>query len=287
MPLVPVGGITPESMAAYVAAGSAGFGLGSAIYKPGMTPTELAKLDQAVKAGLADHYIRHIEGSTLEIHPAPPTGGTANPQKEVNDEADRECAELLLGQEGTTVSQPGQLGGQDNSKEDTKAERVQGIAEWVGQGPLHYLAQAILLCNYGECSECPVITPDFLEQEEPLEAAQRMTAVVNLGIPVIADQVYDTIKMTKPEPGDQVVFEGRIGNLGDTGQPIDPNPQQPELPEEPGEEPVQSSYRRILRKASDSDIAELHELVRAAESAPHQNGEIKSVQRKLAEMARR
>ena len=33
--LLPVGGITPEGMGAYVAAGAAGFGLGSALYRPG------------------------------------------------------------------------------------------------------------------------------------------------------------------------------------------------------------------------------------------------------------
>ena len=43
MPLVPVGGITPESMAAYVAAGATGFGLGSALYKPGMTPSDVRR----------------------------------------------------------------------------------------------------------------------------------------------------------------------------------------------------------------------------------------------------
>jgi 2-dehydro-3-deoxyphosphogalactonate aldolase len=40
-PLFPVGGITPESMAAYVAAGAAGFGIGSALYKPGITLEEI------------------------------------------------------------------------------------------------------------------------------------------------------------------------------------------------------------------------------------------------------
>ena len=35
VPILPVGGIGPTSMAAYVAAGADGFGLGSAIYKPG------------------------------------------------------------------------------------------------------------------------------------------------------------------------------------------------------------------------------------------------------------
>ncbi len=40
--LVPVGGITPGSMAAYWQAGAAGFGLGSALFKPGMTADEVA-----------------------------------------------------------------------------------------------------------------------------------------------------------------------------------------------------------------------------------------------------
>ena len=40
--LCPVGGIEPATMAAYVAAGAAGFGLGSALYKPGMEAAEVA-----------------------------------------------------------------------------------------------------------------------------------------------------------------------------------------------------------------------------------------------------
>ena len=35
MPLLPVGGIVPESMAGYLAAGAAGFGIGAALYAPG------------------------------------------------------------------------------------------------------------------------------------------------------------------------------------------------------------------------------------------------------------
>ena len=41
--LLPVGGIAPETMTDYVAAGTAGFGLGSALYKPGMTSAEVAE----------------------------------------------------------------------------------------------------------------------------------------------------------------------------------------------------------------------------------------------------
>lgn len=35
--LIPVGGITPANMAPFVAAGASGFGLGSALYKPGLS----------------------------------------------------------------------------------------------------------------------------------------------------------------------------------------------------------------------------------------------------------
>ncbi len=40
--LLPVGGISPDSMAAYLKAGANGFGLGSALYRAGMTSTEVA-----------------------------------------------------------------------------------------------------------------------------------------------------------------------------------------------------------------------------------------------------
>ena len=50
MPLVPVGGITPESMAPYVAAGAAGFGLGSALYRPGMSAAEVRHAAEAFLA---------------------------------------------------------------------------------------------------------------------------------------------------------------------------------------------------------------------------------------------
>ena len=38
VPILPVGGIGPQSLAPYVAAGASGFGLGSALYRPGDAP---------------------------------------------------------------------------------------------------------------------------------------------------------------------------------------------------------------------------------------------------------
>lgn len=41
--LVPVGGVNPGNMQAFVQAGVAGFGLGSGLFKPGLTPAEVAE----------------------------------------------------------------------------------------------------------------------------------------------------------------------------------------------------------------------------------------------------
>lgn len=40
--MLPVGGITPQNMGPYMAAGASGFGLGSALYKPGLTTAQVA-----------------------------------------------------------------------------------------------------------------------------------------------------------------------------------------------------------------------------------------------------
>jgi len=45
--LLPVGGIAPETMAPYLAAGANGFGLGSALYRPGMPAAEVAERARA------------------------------------------------------------------------------------------------------------------------------------------------------------------------------------------------------------------------------------------------
>jgi 2-dehydro-3-deoxyphosphogalactonate aldolase len=50
--LLPVGGITPEVVAAYLAAGANGFGLGSALYRPGLRPQAIARR----AAAFADAY---------------------------------------------------------------------------------------------------------------------------------------------------------------------------------------------------------------------------------------
>jgi len=53
LPILPVGGIVPEGMAPWRQAGAAGFGLGSALYKPGLTAGEVGERARAFVAALA------------------------------------------------------------------------------------------------------------------------------------------------------------------------------------------------------------------------------------------
>ncbi len=69
-PMLPVGGITPDSLAAWRAAGAAGAGIGSALYKPGMTVAEVAA--QAQRFALAWRAAAlSTPGSSASLTPLP------------------------------------------------------------------------------------------------------------------------------------------------------------------------------------------------------------------------
>jgi 2-dehydro-3-deoxyphosphogalactonate aldolase len=52
MRMLPVGGITVESMARFRAAGASGFGLGSALYQPGSSPDQVRERARAFRVAL-------------------------------------------------------------------------------------------------------------------------------------------------------------------------------------------------------------------------------------------
>jgi 2-dehydro-3-deoxyphosphogalactonate aldolase len=54
LPLWPVGGVTPESLAGWRRAGATGFGLGSALFKPDMASAEIAERGRAFVAAWGD-----------------------------------------------------------------------------------------------------------------------------------------------------------------------------------------------------------------------------------------
>lgn len=56
LPVLPVGGITPDNMAAWLAAGAQGFGIGSALYAPGLDADEVASRAHAFSQAFAQAW---------------------------------------------------------------------------------------------------------------------------------------------------------------------------------------------------------------------------------------
>jgi 2-dehydro-3-deoxyphosphogalactonate aldolase len=54
VPILPVGGIVPERLAPWLAAGAQGFGLGSALYRPGFTASEVRERASRFVAAFED-----------------------------------------------------------------------------------------------------------------------------------------------------------------------------------------------------------------------------------------
>jgi 2-dehydro-3-deoxyphosphogalactonate aldolase len=54
--VLPVGGITPDNLASWLNAGAAGFGLGSALYTPGLSPDQVAISARKFIAALKAHH---------------------------------------------------------------------------------------------------------------------------------------------------------------------------------------------------------------------------------------
>lgn len=245
-------------------------------YKPGTTPQELQKLDDNLKAGLANRFVRHIEGTVLNIHPGTSLG-SENPQRYLAEMADKQCQLLLLGQ--TLTSDTPDNGGSRAQGEVHMAvrnDRIQGVARWVASDPLQQIARAILLVNYGEQgeNEVPLIEPDFSTPLSVMEQAQYINLIGNSSLPILAEEAYSRVGLTMPEVGDKVVVRGQVGLLGDTKQELDPSPE-PAIPE------IEEELHQTLARMSASELDQIEQLVIKAEQAPHLNGEWSQLRERL------
>lgn len=59
--LLPVGGISPDNMKVFLDAGVKGFGLGSGLFKPGMSAADVAERAKAYVAAWKQHSAAHSD----------------------------------------------------------------------------------------------------------------------------------------------------------------------------------------------------------------------------------
>lgn len=256
-------------------------------YRPGMSPAELSTLDRNIKAGLANRFIRHLEGTTLNVVPASSLGSD-NPQRALMEMADRQCQMLMLGQTSSTGIDGGGNYGQSQAHMTVRGDRIEGVAKWVAAEPLTQVAQSILMVNYGDnVEEIPTIEPEFDKPMSAMEQAQFLAILGSCPVPMAAEKIYHRMGFAVPEKGDKILCRGQLGVLGDTDQVIDPSPE-PDGPE--GSKPKQAAGNDKAKAASQPfatggsisarissmsphEVLELNELVTAAEHAPRLNGD--------------
>ena len=158
----------------------------------------------------------------------------------------------------------------------------------------------------------PSIEPDFTEPLTPQDKGLVLTAFTNVKVPMPVDDFYSMIGSSVPQPGDQVInpSTGEIGELGATDEefsvaqapPAAPavpvkldennNPIPAMTPEQAHGAPAQARFTlasldKVMAKATVEELGEVLELVKAAESAPHQNGEVKLLRSHLDKINRR
>jgi phage gp29-like protein len=255
----------------------------------GLTAEEQDALRELASVAGQERRLVHPVGATVQVHP-PANIGAENPQRSLNKEADEACLFLLLGQTGTTMATPGQLGNQD-AHGAVKQERIQGLANWIGRTVLRQFSRSVIAMNYGETSECPHTEADFTKPLNSVEVGGLVTSVMGSGIPVRADELYKKIGFVKPDDGDVILSRGQLAIQGEVLTEEERMVRQVQLQQEmfgeqsqeneqSGDE-SQRAIEAVLQKADIAALAEIDGLVKAAIAAPHINGELDAVQAKI------
>lgn len=188
-------------------------------YAPGIAESEKEAFKRAAKQCGAQGYMAYPRISAdmkPEIFPAQNMTGD-NPVRVMVDIAEKWCVQLLLGQTLTSDTGDGGKGGSSYAlgavHAGVKQEKLESIADWIAEILQTQLATRLVAENWGEdAGEVPKIHADFTHVESPMEAAQRMGVVTSqCRLPVLAEEAYEALGLTQPQPGQEVVSNGKIG----------------------------------------------------------------------------
>ena len=144
-------------------------------------------------------------GTALELKEAVKSG-TDNPQAYVHELADKQCDQLILGQ--TLTSDTGKSGGGSHALGQVHAgirdEIIRGAADIV-EGALQQLVCAIVILNFGDDRLMPRATAESVREDEGLVKAQRDQVLIQSGVALPKEWLYERHEIPMPEEGEDVV----------------------------------------------------------------------------------
>lgn len=274
-----------------------GAGFIKAFYPDGATEDEIAKLKQFCVEAQNQSYILLRKDKEDAEYTAPANLSQDNPHHKLCQIADEAAMLLLLGQTESTMGSGGsKLGGLNSNNGElqgnVRAAKLFEVSHAVATGPLEQLARAICRVNFdGDDTECPIITADFSEDEDPKDVVTRFAALLESQLPILASDIYPQLKLTQPNDGDTVAIGGKIGTMtgkadainakGAGAVPLDEKGHAiPEPPVDENGKPVQSSaqVKAMLSGLTDEEFAKLSVQFVKAMEAPHRNGELKELE---------
>lgn len=147
------------------------------------------------------------EGTNLNILDQGKTSGQS-PQDGILDRADRKCDLLILGQ--TLTSDAGDRGTQalGTVHWNVRSDVVDAAARFVEEVVEQQLVPAILQLNFDDTELCPEICAEPRRQEDRVANAERDKLLIDIGLPLPKNWLYERHDVPIPAEGEEVV-EGR------------------------------------------------------------------------------
>ncbi len=146
------------------------------------------------------------DGTKVEWHESSKSGAD-NPQAYILKLADEACDLLVLGQ--TLTSSVGDSGSRALGEvhENVRADIIDSAAEWLAEVLNEQLVTSIIAINYGDLDEdaaLPWFAPARKNKKDIKATAETIKVVLESGIPLKKEEVYDSLDMVMPAEGDAV-----------------------------------------------------------------------------------
>jgi phage gp29-like protein len=177
------------------------------------------------------------DGTKVEWHESSKSGAD-NPQAYVMKVADQACDLLILGQ--TLTGSVGDSGSRALGEvhQSVRGDIIDSTAEWLAELLNEQLIPMIISLNYGDLDEdsaFPYFQPAKKEKKDTKVIAETIKIILESGIPLLKDEVYEALDFSKVEAGAEA--------FGSPPKPTDPPPPDGALPAGSAQ-----TLRRVLAK---------------------------------------
>jgi phage gp29-like protein len=152
--------------------------------------------------------------------------GSANslPQAALIELANKTCDLIFLGQSLTTDVADSGSRALGDVHADTLSENEKSRADWLSNFLTDQLVPAIVRMNFGEIppEEMPYAVVEIPEIEDDKANADRVKVLQQIGVPMAAKWVYETLGVPEPQPGEALFGQAQEATQADPSGNPDP-----------------------------------------------------------------